>query len=66
MARLLNMEGGSPHKDEAGPSGRKKMTKGSKLQRNLIAVVASVLMSTVAVGAAVAPANVAANTTQVA
>jgi hypothetical protein len=42
------------------------MTNGSKFQRNLIAVVASVLLSTVAVGAAVAPASVAANTTQVA
>jgi hypothetical protein len=43
-----------------------KMTNGSKFQRSLIAVIASVLMSTVAVGAAVAPASVAANTTQVA
>ena len=42
------------------------MTNYSKFQRSLIAVVASVLMSTVAVGAAVAPASVAANTTQVA
>ncbi len=42
------------------------MTNGSKFQRSLIAVIASVLMSTVAVGAAVAPASVAANTTQVA
>ena len=42
------------------------MTNGSKFQRSLIAVVASLLMSTVAVGAAVAPASVAANTTQVA
>ena len=42
------------------------MTNGSKFQSNLIAVVASLLMSTVAVGAAVAPASVAANTTQVA
>ena len=42
------------------------MTNGSKFQRNLIAVVASLLMSSVAVGAAVAPASVAANTTQVA
>jgi hypothetical protein len=42
------------------------MTNGSKFQRNLIAVIASVLLSTVAVGAAVAPASVAANTTQVA
>ena len=42
------------------------MTNGSKFQRNLIAVIASVLMGTVAVGAAVAPASVAANTTQVA
>jgi len=37
----------------------------SKFQRNLIAVVASVLMSSVAVGAAVAPAAVAANSSQV-
>ena len=35
------------------------MTNGSKFQRSLIAVVASLLMSTVAVGAAVAPAAVA-------
>ena len=42
------------------------MNNGSKFQRSLIAVVASLLMSTVAVGAAVAPASVAANTVQVA
>ena len=42
------------------------MSNRSKFQRNLIAVVASVLLSTIAVGAAVAPASVAANTTQVA
>ena len=42
------------------------MSDRSKFQRNLIAVIASVLMSTVAVGAAVAPASVAANTTQAA
>lgn len=42
------------------------MSNRSKFQSNLIAVIASVLMSTVAVGAAVAPASVAANTTQVA
>ena len=42
------------------------MSDRSKFQRSLIAVIASVLMSTVAVGAAVAPASVAANTTQVA
>jgi hypothetical protein len=43
-----------------------KMSNRSKFQSNLIAVVASLLLSTVAVGAAVAPASVAANTTQVA
>ena len=42
------------------------MTNRSKFQSNLIAVIASVLMSTIAVGSAVAPASVAANTTQVA
>ena len=42
------------------------MSNRSKFQSSLIAVVASVLMSTVAVGAAVAPASVAANTSQVA
>ena len=42
------------------------MSNRSKFQRNLIAIVASVLMSTVAVGAAVAPASVAANSNQVA
>ena len=41
------------------------MSDRSKFQRNLIAVVASVLLSTVAVGAAVAPAAVAANSSQV-
>lgn len=42
------------------------MSDRSKFQRNLIAVVASLLMSTLAVGAAVAPAAVAANSSQVA
>ncbi len=42
------------------------MSDRSKFQRSLIAVVASLLMSTVAVGAAVAPASGAAHTTQVA
>lgn len=42
------------------------MSNRSKFQSNLIAVVASLLMSSVAVGAAVAPASVAANTTQAA
>ena len=41
------------------------MSDRSKFQRNLIAVFASLLMSTVAVGAAVAPAAVAANSAQV-
>ena len=41
------------------------MSDRSKFQRNLIAVFASLLMSTVAVGAAVAPAAVAANSSQV-
>ena len=41
------------------------MSDRSKFQRNLIAVVASLLMSSVAVGAAVVPATVAANSTQV-
>jgi hypothetical protein len=53
-------------KDDAGRSGRKTMTNGSKFQRNLIAVVASLLMSSVGVGAAVAPACVAANSVRVA
>ena len=44
---------------------RKKMSDRSKFQRNLIAVFASLLMSTVAVGAAVAPAAIAANSSQV-
>ena len=42
------------------------MSDRSKFQRNLIAVVASLLMSSVAVGAAIAPAAVAANSNQVA
>ena len=37
----------------------------SKFQRNLIAIIASLLMSSVAIGAAVAPAAVAANSSQV-
>ena len=36
---------------------------GSKFQRHLIAAFASLLMSTIAVGAAVAPAQVSATTT---
>ena len=39
---------------------------GSNVQRHLVALFGALLMSTVAVGAAVAPASVAANTTQVA
>jgi hypothetical protein len=42
------------------------MSNRSKFQRNLIAVFASVLMSSITVGAAVAPASVAANSSQVA
>jgi hypothetical protein len=38
---------------------------GSKFQRHLIAAVASILMSTIAVGAAVAPAQVSAAQTEV-
>jgi len=41
------------------------MSDRSKFQRNLIAIFASLLMSSVAVGAAVAPATVAANSAQV-
>ena len=41
------------------------MSDRSKLQRNVIAVFASLLMSSVAVGAAVAPANVSVNPAQV-
>jgi len=41
------------------------MSDRSKFQRNLIAIVASLLLSSVAVGAAVAPAAVAANSSQV-
>jgi len=41
------------------------MSDRSKFQSNLIAVVATLLLSSVAVGAAVAPAAVAVNSTQV-
>ena len=60
LARLLNSKLHGPPDWMAGQKGRMTMF-GSNLQRHLIAAFAAVLMSTVAVGAAIGPAAVIAN-----
>ena len=60
MARLLNIILHGPPDWMAGQKGRMTMF-GSNLQRHLVAAFAAVLMSTVAVSAAVGPATAVAN-----
>jgi hypothetical protein len=57
LARLLNWKAHGPPVGSRGQKGRKTMF-GSTVQRHLAALFGALLMSTVAVGAAVAPAQV--------
>jgi hypothetical protein len=57
LARVLNKGGHGSAIECGGQKGRKTMF-GSNAQRQMVAFIAAILMSTVAVGAAVAPAAV--------
>ncbi len=58
------MEGTWIERWPAGPKRENKMS-GPKFSQHLLAAIAAVLMSSIAVGAAIAPAHVAASTVEV-
>jgi hypothetical protein len=63
LARLLNTFDQGPRAASGAKKGRKQMT---SLNRSFVAITAAIFMSTVAVGAAVGPAQAAGVTSQVA
>ena len=67
LARVLIRKGHRP--EQENPAGEKRefeMSSQSKFTRTLVAIVGALAMSTVAVGAAVGPAQAVAHPTQVA
>jgi hypothetical protein len=57
LARTLNSFGQAPRSTRAAKKGRNQMSVHSSLKRTLVAISAAIVMSTVAVGAAVGPAQ---------
>jgi hypothetical protein len=65
LARLLNTFDQGPAKQAEPQKGESKMTGQSSLKRSFLAISAAIAMSSVAVGAAVGPAQAASASSQV-